>query len=342
MKLRFVEMNRGSVALRDGDTPVPGRGQVRVRVRYCGVCGTDLHLLHGMELPKGLQYPLRPGHEVAGTVLEPGGASGGPAVGDLVVLHPVAPCGRCAACADGRDSYCERPTVLGISAPGGLAEEVVWPADRVVVVNDLIPSQAAVLADAVASAYHAVRAAFAQPTGSLCVLGAGGVGSHVLEISRVLYPQSRLVAVVSTLGSRNRLQALGYDVILGLDGAARRLHDQLGPVDAVVDFSGAAEAPKEALRMLASGGRLIFGSVLDGDLELGRATSLQARELTVTGAYSSTMADLRDVAAMVASGCLDLSGTVTHTERLTEIQEAFQLLERRPAGLVRMVIEVNE
>jgi threonine dehydrogenase-like Zn-dependent dehydrogenase len=90
--IRHLEVEPGATVLRTG-RPSPLRdGWARVRVAACGVCGTDLHLLRGMPLPRGASYPARPGHEVAGTVIE-----GPTALGDQVVLHPLIPCGRCAA-----------------------------------------------------------------------------------------------------------------------------------------------------------------------------------------------------------------------------------------------------
>ena len=344
--IRYVEVAPGSVELRRGPAAPLEEGMARVRVLACGVCGTDLHLLHGMVLPVGAAYPVRPGHEVCGVVDEvrPSPSSGAaatlPAVGTTVVLHPLATCGRCERCVGGRDHLCADARILGLDADGGMADEVVWPLDRLVAVDGLPPAQAALLPDAVATAYHALGVAALPPGGTLCVLGAGGIGTHVLQLARALDPKVRLAAVVRSEATAERVRQLGAEVVLGLDGAAKALRSLVGEADAVIDFSGAEEAPAAGLRMLGRGGRLVLGSVVDSPLQLGMATTtVVMRELSVVGAFSASLADLRAVAALASEGHLDLSGSVSALMPLVDAAAALELLDRRPPGLVRLVLE---
>lgn len=336
---RYVEITPGSVTVRDdGASPVPAPGEALIKVLACGICGTDMTLLHGMDLPRGASYPVRPGHEVAGEVLSIEGPHHGVAVGDLVVLHPLAPCGTCGECTSDREHYCAHARLLGIHAPGGLAERLCWPTSRMVVANGIDPTRAAILADAVATAQRTVSQAALPPGGSLCVLGAGGVGTHVLELLRLADPTATLVAVANSAASVARLESLGFAALQGLDGVVRQLRARYAPFDVVVDFTGQDAAPAQAVRLLRPGGTMLFGSVLHGDLNTGNATTVQVRELTVKGVYSATMDDLREVVELARSGRLDLDRSVSHTADLSEATEAFALLEARPPGLVRMVL----
>lgn len=341
--LRVVEIAPGTVTVhRDESAPVPAHGEALIRVLACGICGTDVSLLHGMDLPRGASYPLRPGHEVAGEVVAIEGPHHGITVGDLVVLHPIAPCGACTECTSGREHYCPRARVLGIQAPGGLADQICWPTSRMVVANGLVPTRAAVLADAVATAQRAVAQAGLPRGGSLCVLGAGGVGTHVLELLKIADPTATLVAVANSAASVARLESLGFPAFQGLDSIVRRLREAFDPFDVVVDFSGQEAAPALGVRLLRPGGTLLFGSVLNGDLSTGNAQTVQVRELTVKGVYSATMDDLRQVVALARSGELDLSRSVSHVADLGDAAEAFALLEERPPGLVRMVLTTGD
>ena len=99
--MRYAEMEFGAARLRDGAEPETPPGFARVRVLACGVCATDLHLLHGMVLPRGASYPVRPGHEIAGIVEHVNGDGARVSQGDLAILHPLAPCGECPACLRG-------------------------------------------------------------------------------------------------------------------------------------------------------------------------------------------------------------------------------------------------
>jgi propanol-preferring alcohol dehydrogenase len=314
----------------------------RVQVMACGICGSDLHMFHGMPLPAGLEYPVRPGHEVAGRVLEVRAPAAGIREGDDVVLHIYDPCGACAACVQGRENRCQDARVLGIHAAGGLADEVVWPARRMLPVGGLPPDQAALLPDAVASAYHALTLAGVANEDTLCVVGAGGVGTHVLQIAQALWPSLHLGAVVRTAASAQRITELGIFAVAVADvaDASRAIKRELGGVDAVVDFSGSAEAAGQGLRMLAPGGRLVIGSVSDELLTLGMpVTGLTVRELSIVGSYGSTLEELSAVVDLAVDGRLTLAGSVTHRFPLEDVRQAFHSIEARPPGLVRAVVE---
>lgn len=342
--MRAVEVSPGRIDLVDVERPAPGTGEARIVVEACGICGTDLHLAHGIVLPAGAAYPLRPGHEVCGVIAElgpddPGASTAGLAVGDRVVLHPLDPCGTCASCRSDAEQHCAQARVLGISAPGGMADEVVWPIRRLVPVPSLPPVGAALLPDAVATAWRALSSARLPKGGVLLVIGAGGVGTHVLELARYLDPTARLGAVVRSDGSRRRLAGMGLDFVhAGTGSAAGPFRTALGSADAVVDFSGTREGPRLGVRLLRSGGRLVLGSILDEDADLGSITGIVTRGIRIVGSYSSTIDDLRTVADLAASGAVDLSASVSATFALSDARAAYRMLEERPPGLVRIVL----
>jgi 2-desacetyl-2-hydroxyethyl bacteriochlorophyllide A dehydrogenase len=310
-----------------------------VCVRACGVCGSDRHLARGMVLPRGATYPVRPGHEVAGVVTEVSAGIGEPSPGDEVVLHPLAPCGRCRSCRSGCEQRCPHAAVLGLQAAGGMADEVVWPAHRMVRFTHLSPSAAALLPDAVATAYHAVRVADLSGCERVCVIGAGGVGTHVLELVSILCPDVEVAAVVRTPASAARLERLGILAVAGLQGAAKRLRRPGRRFDVVIDFSGSPAAPAEAIRLLEPGGRLVLGSIADEPADLGTSvTGLVTRELEIVGCYASTLEDLRKVTLLAREGLPGLSAA-SRSVPLDEAPAAFQALVERSRDAVRIVVE---
>jgi D-arabinose 1-dehydrogenase-like Zn-dependent alcohol dehydrogenase len=210
-------------------------------------------------------------------------------------------------------------------------------------VSGLEPAEAALLPDAVATAYRALMAAQLPAGGSLCLIGPGGVGTHVLKLARVLDPDARLAAVVRSKAAADRVEALGAEAVHGLPRAARRVRHSLGPVDAVVDFSGARAAPREGVRMLRHGGRLVLGGVLDQPLSLGTTmTGVVSRELTVVGVFASAMDDLRAVARLASDGRLDLGDSVSARFGLEAALDAMRLAAHHPHGsIVRVMLEPN-
>jgi propanol-preferring alcohol dehydrogenase len=326
--------------------PLPP-GWARIAVNACGICGTDLHVFDGMTLQPGVSYPLRPGHEVAGVVVElrepeePRATARDNAigVGSPVALHPLLPCRACAQCGSGAEHRCTNARVLGFHVAGGMADEVVWPIDRLVAVDGIPLEQAALLPDAVATAYHAFAVARPPIGGAMCVIGAGGVGTHLLQIAAAMDSTLRLAAVVKSEATAQRVRDMGVTAIVGLQGATRAAREALGTVDVAVEFSGATEAPRAGARMLRPGGRLVIGSVDDNPLDLGITTSAaMTRELEIVGTYSSTLDDMRAATRLVQSGSIDLSGSASLQFPLEDVPAAFQALRKRPHGLVRVVV----
>ncbi|HZC10096.1 MAG TPA: alcohol dehydrogenase catalytic domain-containing protein [Mycobacterium sp.] len=341
--IRYVELGPDHLSIRRGDRPVLRPGEARVTVVACGLCGTDAHMRHGMVLPPGTTYPVRPGHEVVGMVTEfsSGDGIGELQLGDLVVLHPLDSCGSCASCQSGNEQRCRAARMLGIQADGGLADEVAWPARRLVPAAGVTPTMAALLPDAVATAYHAYATAGVAAGEQLIVIGAGGVGTHVLQIARAVDSSVRLTAIVRSEATAARLFDLDPDinVLVGLAGAARRIRDSAGLAAAVVDLSGSAEAVSEGLRTLDRGGRYVLGSIVDEPLSVSMTlAALTTREIRLIGSYSSSIEDLRIVTWLVQDGLLDLSRSVSLVLPLDDVGHAFDVLDDRPPGMVRIVM----
>lgn len=335
--LRIV-MSPGHIGLVEAPREPRKPGWARLKVLACGICGTDLHLHHGMTMPAGAEYPVYPGHEVAAENIEadPGV---GPPPGTRVVVHPLLPCGKCDSCLAGREHYCPSGEMLGIHRAGGLAKEMVWPSDRLVQIDDLDPLLAALLPDAVATAYHAIQRAHLPRGGRLVVIGSGGVGTNVLQIGRAIDPDLQAIAVVHSQGTAQRIRGLGFPVVQGLEGAGRAIKKEYGEIDAVIEFSGAPDAATEGVRMLKKQGRLVLGSVIDEKVSIGTTyTGLMTREIEIVGSYSNSLSDLQAVTELVRSGRLSLDGLVSHTFPLKDIAQAFDVLEKRPPGMVRVVI----
>lgn len=343
---RYIEVRPGELSLRNGVAAPLSPGWARIAVDACGICGTDLHVFDGMTLQAGVAYPLRPGHEVAGVVIELQPQSPNlPAsedairVGSPVALHPLLPCQTCLQCKSGAEHRCTNVRILGFHVSGGMADEVLWPIDRLVNVDGIPLEQAALLPDAVATAYHAFVLARPPVGGGMCVIGAGGVGTHLLQIAAAMDPTLRLAAVVRSAPTAQRIREMGITAIVGLEGATRAAREALGTVDVAIDFSGATAAPRVGARMLRPGGRLVIGSVDDHPLELGISTSAaMTRELEIVGTYSSTIADMRAATRLVQSGAIDLSASASLQFSLDDVPAAFQAVRDRPRGLVRAVV----
>ncbi|MGH7785222.1 MAG: zinc-dependent alcohol dehydrogenase, partial [Candidatus Binatia bacterium] len=162
----------GTIALREVAAPEPGPGEVVVRVRACGICGSDLHWFLGSLRPPH----VCPGHEIAGEIAALGAGVAGWHAGDRVAVEPLVACGICRYCRAGQPQLCRTMQIIGQQQPGGLAELVAVPAGALFAVPAGLSWPIAALAEPTAVCVHAYRLA-ALPAGArVLILGAGSVG----------------------------------------------------------------------------------------------------------------------------------------------------------------------
>src|SRR5919201_1782286 len=241
--------------------PDLGPGEVLLRVRAAGVCRSDLSLLRSGG--NGLPLPVTLGHEIVGEVVALGDGVAGPERGALVAVYELLGCGRCAACARGRDNVCRDvvPGAVGVTRDGGMAEHVVLPARNVVPLGDVDPVHAAPLTDAGMTALHAVERArpLLERGATAVVVGVGGLGHLAVQFLRA----TSAVRVVAVDVDRARLDfaaGLGADdgVVTGADAADGILAANAGrKVDVVFDFVGAQESLELAAQVTGRGGAIV-------------------------------------------------------------------------------------
>ena len=188
--VRFIESGRPPEIV-DLPKPVPGPGQVLVRMGGAGVCHSDLHVLdHGFSVPG----PFTLGHENAGWIEQLGEGVTGWKEGDAVAVYGPWGCGQCRTCQSSAENYCERHASIpsyggGLGSDGGMAEFMIVPSARLLVpLGGLDPLAAAPLSDAALTPYHAIKAALPllTPDATVLVLGVGGLGHMAVQILQAM------------------------------------------------------------------------------------------------------------------------------------------------------------
>jgi 2-desacetyl-2-hydroxyethyl bacteriochlorophyllide A dehydrogenase len=340
--MKAVRLHEGAqVRVEEVPDPVPGPGQLRVAVQAAGVCGTDLHAAQG-RLPVPV-LPVVMGHEGAGVVDTVGEGGAGIEVGDRVLLLPSETCGRCDACRAGHLGLCPQARILGMARDGTFAERIVVPASCVLALPQNIPFEhGAILADAVATAYHAV-ATRAGVTGGerLAVIGCGGVGIHAILLARLLGAKT-VVAVDASQGALRRASAAGADATVDAGAedarkAIRRAAGGEGP-QLVIEYAGRKASVELALASVARGGRVVVGGVGMEAPQLPPLVSFVGREIAVLGSMGYTRTELERVVELAASGRLDLSGSITERYPLERAAEALDDLATRRGDPVRLAL----
>ena len=281
--------------------PVPGPGELLIRVRACGVCGHDLLARRGA---LGGTLPRILGHEIAGVVEQVGATVAGVAVGERVVLNQRRSCWNCSACRAGRPNHCTAgPGFLGEDLPGGYAEYVITgPAEVVRLPDEVGDAEAAVLPCGVVTALHALRRVRLEAGETVAVIGAaGGVGIHAVALARL--SGARVVAVTRAQDKLDQLSAAGADVAVaaGGDTMVAAVREAVGgTVDAVVDCVGATVA--QSVRLLRHGGRLAIVGNVDAAAVALQPGLLILKEIDVVGSSHGTPADLALAVELVRRG----------------------------------------
>lgn len=331
------------LALEEVPLAAPGPGEVRVEVRACGICGTDLHIaLEGtLPLPR---TPITLGHEAAGIVSEVGPDVSGWQAGNRVAVFPNVACGACYPCREGREVLCLNAQVLGVTRDGAFAEFVTLPATCLLPLPEGVPfTVGAIAADAVSTAYRAVvhRGAL-RPGESVAVFGCGGLGVHGIKIARLL-GAARVIGVDVRPGALRRAQEAGaIGTVEAREGkAAERIRALTGGegVDLALEFVGLRASVGEALRSLKRGGRAVVAGVGPDRVELPPLRSFVGSELALLASMGFTREDVETVLGLAAAGRLDLASSVTEVIPLEAINAGFRRALAKEGDPIRIVVD---
>jgi alcohol dehydrogenase, propanol-preferring len=296
--------------LADVPVPEPGPGEVLVRVAGSGACHSDLHLIESGLIPWPLPFTL--GHETAGWVEALGPGTSGFAPGDAVMVYGPWGCGACRRCREGFENYCERmqvtdPPGCGLGRDGGHAEFVLVPHPRYLVpIGDLDPVEAAPLADAALTPYHAVKRSLhvLTPDALAVVIGVGGLGHMAVQILRALAPV-RIVAVDVSEERLAQARRLGADEIVqsgpGAVEVVRAATAGRG-AELVLDFVGAPETTAIAAQMGSVLGHITVVGLAGGSVPVGLLAT--PWECSVATTYWGSVVELAEVIALAQRGAL--------------------------------------
>lgn len=323
----------------DVPTPRPGPGEVLVRVHACGVCASDLHVVQGVT--PAAHLPITLGHEAAGVVADVGEGVEDWLPGDRVLVPAGRFCGQCTMCLGGRENLCPFQHVLGVTTDGAQADHAIAPARMLVPVPGSLPfDQAAILADAVATPYHALKRGGVNEDTTCAVVGLGGLGMHAIQLAKLAGAQ--VIGVDVDEVALERALAWGADhVVDASDGGGFAQVKQLteGGVDRAFEFVGVQATAHDAVKSLRPGGRATLVGISRERLSTMPLGLFVAQELEVVGSFGSTLQDVNELLDLVEAGRLDLTRSVSHTLSLDEFPTALEMLETREGNPLRIVVD---
>ncbi len=295
----LVARGPGAFAVEEVPEPVVAPGGRLVHVEAAGVCAADRKLYTGQHPWGELEWPVVPGHELLGV---------DDATSERITCEVKVPCGRCRCCASGRGNLCPTGPHLGSGIPGAFAERLALPPDALVHrVPAALATTAAVLAEPMACALHAVRRAGVRAGDAVTVIGLGSVGALAVHAARAA--GAEVAAVVRSQAKATLARRLGASVDVG---DAPRV---------VIECSGSAAGAAAALRLVAPGGSVCYFGVYPPTVALDLNQVAEFKELTVVGGH-------------LAPGCFPEA-----VELLSTVDADAVVTARRPLAQFRVALE---
>ncbi|MEQ8847986.1 galactitol-1-phosphate 5-dehydrogenase [Botrimarina sp.] len=344
MKALLLTAER-TLELTDVPAPECGPEDVLVRVRACGVCGSDVHGYDGSSGRR--RPPLVMGHEAAGVVEWVGERVGerasGIVIGDRVTFDSTVWCGRCGPCRAGRVNLCDERRVLGVSCEeyrrhGAFAELVAVPERIVYRLPDRLSFEHAAMVEAVSVAVHAVGRTPIRLGDTVVVIGAGMIGLLILQAAR-LAGAGRVVVVDLAHDRLELARRLGADEVVqpGEDGAAAIL-EAVGPQGADVVFEAVGVAPtvSAVIHAARKGGSVTLVGNVTATVDLP-LQAVVTRELTLIGSCASA-GEYPACLELLAAGKINVEPLISATPPLAEGAEWFDRLYRGEAGLLKVIL----
>ena len=313
--------------------PAPADGEVLVRVRAAGICGSDLHVddwtpSYAFIAPS---LPVTLGHEFVGT------ATTGPLAGQRVVVRPSVTCGSCAACVAGRFDACQRRTGIGMTRDGAFARWVRVPQRNCVPVPEGLSDELAALAEPLSISMQALRVAGDVRGQRVLVMGPGTIGQGIAVLARRAGAAQVVVSGLQDQARFDALRAMGFDALADVAGttlaAATAPYTQGAEFDLVFEATGVPETIAEALALLRRDGIVVVTGIHARPLALD-LTALVRRQPQLRGSFRPPESDWPAALALMAEVGDDMRPMVSHVLPLERASEGFRLAHGKEASKV--------
>ncbi|MGD0159330.1 MAG: zinc-binding dehydrogenase [Candidatus Bathyarchaeia archaeon] len=336
---RFYEPNK---PLRIEEVPLPKIRErwVLVEVKACGICHSDLHITKGtIKVPK---TPLILGHEISGRIADIGSEIEEFRKGDRVLVSGMIPCGECYYCASGKDNICQRKVELGIQIDGGYAQYVAVPSKNLYRMPDSMSyEEAAILTDAVATPFHAVKLGRVTFGSTVAVFGVGGLGMNAVQLSTLA--GARVIAVDILDQKLALAKEFGAEETINSkieDPIHRILQITNGNgVDVAFEFVGLPTTLEQAIASVRRGGKVVLAGVgtQKANLSMRDMTAKEIEIIGVQGFVAHT--EYPALIDMVVHGRLDVKKMISQTVPLEEVNRGLDILEKQIGNPIRVVLK---
>ncbi len=303
--------------------------QVLIKVELCGICRTDMHIHNGEFISR---FPLTPGHEFTGVIVETGGNAQGFAIGDRVVADNTVLCGECEYCRRDMPLFCERFYSLGVNGPGGFADYVAVNYDKVFHISDHLTFEQAAFAEPLACAVHGMDVIDVKCGDDILIFGAGPTGILLTQLLNH-GGAGRVVVCASSAKKLELIEKGGYaqTVLMERDDYSRHT-DRLRKIapkgfDVVVDATGAPKVLEQCFNFVRPTGKVVIYGVCGNHDKISISPyQIFEKELKILGSFAQTHCFPRAV-KFLEEGTVKVDDLVSASYPLDEFADALRFMD---------------
>ena len=336
-----VMTSPGSIEFRDIPVPQPGAGEVLIRMKRIGVCGSDIHVYHGKHALT--PYPVVQGHEVSGIIEKVGASVRGLKTGDAVTIQPQVTCGECYPCKHGDYHICDSLKVMGFQTTGAGSEYFAVDASKVLKLPARMDLEHGAMIEPAAVAVHALGRAGDIKGKKVLVLGAGPIGNLVVQAARGLGAAKVMITDLSEF-RLGKARECGIDlcVNIGKVDLAAAVKEQFGEAkaDLILECVGSPATITQAIAVARKGTDIIVVGVF-GDKPVVDMGTVQDRELRLIGTLMYREPDWKKAIDLVESGKIRLAPLITDHFEFADYKKAYEYIDGNRERAMKVMIVID-
>lgn len=315
--------------------------EVLIQVKYCGVCGTDVHIFHGDGGAFAVNPPLIPGHEFSGVVAKVGANVTRVKVGDRVSGDPNDMCGECYFCKNGKQHFCTNNIGVGTTVDGGFAEYVIMREKQVYKFSENLSFLEAAMAEPISCCLNGIDLCNIRQGSTVLIIGAGPIGMIALQLAKYSGASKLILSepveekrnIAKKLGATKVIDPIHEDVQAELDAYCEN-------VDVVIECAGNIHTQEDAVKFAGKGATVMFfGLVGPEDSFPLKPDMVFKKELKITSSFINPYTFERAI-AVLESKTLKFDDIITNIVPLEQIQDVFTKPEYRRTG--KVMIEISK
>lgn len=315
--------------------PEPQVGEVLLKVRACGICGSDISRVY----EKGTyHFPTIIGHEFAGEIVA---AEDRTLLGRKAAVFPLLPCGHCAACEEGKYAQCEGYSYYGSRQDGGMAEFLAVKQENLCLLPDQVPYEWGAMSEPAAVALHALRKSGAGVGDTLFIYGIGTIGLIIAQWAKGAGLR-RIVLAGRTAAKLAMAEQLGFEAV-----DVGQLAGVTG-MDACIEGTGTSAGVEACLQVARNFAKVVLMGNPEGEINLSQKNywRILRKELQLLGTWNSSYSryhnDWRDAVWGMQAGKLDLEPLITHRFSLRDYQQAFALMHEKKEPYLKVMLTIGD